>query len=97
MENERPSQYFLACSYNFTKHEEYNRSIKSLFGILTNIMESHCFSKIFVYQRSQIKFNTKFLSISRANLLLSNKKWRGGRWPESSPTLSLITQKNESY
>ena len=24
MENERASHYFLAFSYNFTKHEEYN-------------------------------------------------------------------------
>ena len=39
----------------------------------TNIMEFHCFSKISVYHHKQIKFNTKFLSISRATLPLSNK------------------------
>ena len=56
-----------------TKHEEYNQSIQSPFAILTNIMEFHCFSKISVYHHKQIKFNTKFLSISRATLPLSNK------------------------
>ena len=30
MENERASYYFLAFSYNFTKHEEYNQSIQSI-------------------------------------------------------------------
>lgn len=30
MENERASHYFLAFSYNFTKHEEYNQSIQSI-------------------------------------------------------------------